>query len=299
MPGQSLKATGSRQRNRGRKALLLFLAPPALLLASGPVRQEKTFETTPNPRIDLYNLKGQVTVRGWDKPQVHVTWTNLAPQTVEVDPEPMPTQGPAEKVHLTTHVLDSKVTGQDETVDYTLEVPVGSSLHIRNPQGSVRIEKLQADALVESVGGSISITDVAGHLAASSVGGDIEIIRPAGRVEVVSITGNLRFEGPTSSQLRGNTTSGKIVYSGDFVSGADYTLSTYSGDLDILCPPTASIELNARSMRGHIDNELSIEPKRHFGPMGPATSLLGTHSTGKATLQLRSYSGTIRIRPQQ
>lgn len=287
------------ENKRSRKAFWLVLLPPVVLLAAGPARQEKTLATTPNPRISLSNVKGQVVVRGWDKPEVHVVWTNPSPQSVEVDPEVMPATGPAERINLTTHALGSKFTGNEGTVDYTLEVPVGSNLEIRNPQGSVRIEKLQGDTSVESVGGTISVSEVTGHLAVRSVGGDVEIIRPSGRVEASSITGNLHFVAPVSPMLRGITTSGKITYEGDFVSGADYMLSAYSGDVDIFCPPTASFELSAKTVRGRLENALPLKPKSHVAfPLPAANGLFGTHNNGKAMLELSSFSGTIRIRPQ-
>lgn len=297
MVNQPLIAEKARRNKRRCGVLLSALAFPLALWAVGPTREEKTFETTPNPRISLSNLKGQVVVRGWDKARVHVAWTNLSPQTVEVDPESAPAQGPAEKIHLTTHALDAKATGTDGTVDYTLEVPVASTVEIRNPQGSVRVEKLQGDTWVESVGATVSVTEVAGHLAARSVGGDIEIIRPSGRVEASSITGNLHFVSSTGSEIRGNTTSGKIIYEGDFIPGADYMLSAYSGDVEVFCPPAASFELSAKTVRGRLENALSLRPKRHLAfPM--SSGLFGTHNTGAATLNLTSFSGTIRIRPQ-
>jgi hypothetical protein len=33
-------------------------------------------------------------------------------------------------------------------------------------------------------------------------------------------------------------------------------------------------------------------------PLGSSNSLLGTHNTGKANVDLTSFSGNIRIRPQ-
>ncbi len=289
----------ARHDRKNWKFLPLALALPLWLQAADSAREERTFETTPNPHISLSNLKGQVVVKGWDKPQVHVEWTNPSPQMLEVDQELMPATGTAERIHLTTHARDSKASGSDQTVDYVLDVPVGSCVEVRNPQGSVRIERLQGDAWVDTVGATISVTEVAGHLAARSMGGNIEIVRPSGRVEASTITGNLRFVAPAGSELRANTTSGKITYEGDFVSGADYLLSAYSGDVDVICPPSASFELSAKTVRGKVHNELPLTPKRHLAvPVPGASSLFGTHNNGRATLQLTSFSGTIRILTQ-
>lgn len=264
--------------------------------AAGPSLVDKAFETTASPRISLSNFKGHVVVKGWDRSTVHVASTSATPQA-EVDIEQYPPTGTAEKIHFTTHILNSQ-TG-DKSMDYTLEVPLDSTLEIRNPEGSVRIETLRGEASVDSVGGTIAASDVSGHLAVRSIGGDIELVRPSGRVEANSICGSVRIVNPSSSRLRAVTTSGKIFYEGDFLPGGEYELSNYSGDTEILTPQSASFELNAKTVRGKVmaDPDISLTPKRHtaFRPSN-ANSLFGTHNTGKATLELTSFSGTIRIR---
>ena len=288
----------SEKRSWGLRSLVLVLMATSVLLAAGTSRLEKTFETSRSPRISLVNLTGNVVVRGWDKPQVHAVYDLFSPR-VEVDAEALPSNGPADKIHFSTHVLDPQVSGDAQTVDYTLDVPLGASLEIRNPQGSVRIERMQADAAVESVGGNIVVTDFSGYLTVRSVGGNIEIIRPAGHVQANSITGSLHFVSPSTSQFRASTTSGRILYEGDFMEGGDYVLSAYSGDMEILCPASSSFELSAHTVRGKVESALPLTPKRHpASPLASGNSLLGTHNTGKATVELTSFSGMIRIRPQ-
>ncbi|MGA2608568.1 MAG: DUF4097 family beta strand repeat-containing protein [Terriglobia bacterium] len=298
MPDHRVQTTKKRGVTPYGQGLVLYLLVlSGALLAADSKRSEKTFEATPNPRITLTNMTGQILVRGWDKAQVHVVYSVVSPH-VEVDTEVIPPNQPADKIHFATHLLDPLVSGKDQTVDYSLDVPMGTNLEIRNPQGSVRIEKSQGDdASVESVGGAILVSDFTGHLFLRSVGGNIEVIRPSGRVEAYSITGDLHFVSPTTSKLRASTTSGRILFEGDFPDGGDYSLSAYSGDMDILCPPSASFELNAKTVRGKLEDEMPMTIRhRPATPVSSANSLFGTHLTGKATVNLNSFSGTIRIR---
>jgi DUF4097 and DUF4098 domain-containing protein YvlB len=275
---------------------LWLLLPLGLVAAAGPLRLEKTFLTTPNPRITVNNLRGQVVVRGWEKAQVRATST-AASSRVEIDMEAMPDSGPAERIHFRTHVLDPMLSEEEEAADYTLDVPVGASLEIRNRQGAVQVEKIHGDAWIESAGGPIRATEVAGHLTTRTLGGDIEIIRPSGRIEASSITGHLRFRQPLSTRIRANTNSGKISYEGDFAPSGEYILSTYSGDIELFCPPEASFDLNAKTVKGKLDNTFELRPKRHVpSPALAGSSLLGTHRTGTAAVELSSFSGTIRVR---
>jgi len=307
-PGQGdPKVADCREQKTRKRAVILYgqgiisisclLALSGTLVAAEGNRSEKTFEAAPNPRITVTNARGQILVRGWDKPQVHIVYTVTSPY-VDVDTEAIPPNGSADKIHFATHFLDPLVSGRDQTVDYSLDVPTGTDLEIRDTQGSVRIEKVQGDdASVESVGGAILVSDFTGHLFLRSIGGNIDVIRPSGRVEAYSITGDLHFVSPTTSKLRGTTTSGRILFEGDFRDGGDYSLSEYSGDMEILCPPSASFELNAKTDRGKLVNEMAMTIRHQQAtPVSSANSLFGTHLTGKATVNLRSFSGTIRIR---
>jgi hypothetical protein len=283
---------------RPLRQLVLAWLIPAALIAAGEGRIEKTFDTTREPRVSLNNLQGRILVRGWDKAQVHVVYTVASPR-VEVDSEILPATGPAEKIHFDTHLLDPTIPANEQGADYTLDVPAGTGLEIRNPQGTIVVQGMQADATVQSVGANISIRDYSGRLMVHSVAGNIEIIRPSGNVEAYSVTGNLHFVSPSTTRLHGSTTSGNIVYEGDFTDRGDYILSAYSGDLDIICPPAASYELSAKTLKGKVINTMPMTRRRESAsPLGASNSLLGTHNAGKATLELTSFSGNIRIRPR-
>ncbi len=275
-----------------------MLATASVLIAAG-AQQEKTFQTTKNPRISLTNFIGSVSVKGWNKPEVHAVYVVTFTPGVEVDTEGIPNKGRAQKLHFETHLLNSKARDGNEAVDYVLEVPRSSSLEIRNPQGSVRVEGLKGDTWIESVGGSISAVDITGPLTLRSLGGALEMIRPAGYIEASTVTGDMHFISPLSSRIRANTTSGQIYYEGNLAPAGEYVLSSYSGDINIDCPRSSSFELNARSVHGKLDNELRLTPKQHeaFSPRY-GNGLFGTHNQGEATLELTSYTGSIHIRPQ-
>jgi Toastrack DUF4097 len=277
-----------------RGGLALLLIPAGLWAASAGSRLEKTYDTTLNPLISISNVSGKVLVKGWQKSQVHALFETSSPQ-LTLQTNQMPAAGPVEKIHFFTRFMDSVATRP--SADYTLDVPRGASIEITNPEGSVTINQVDGEAWVESVGGNITVTDASGHLAVQSLGaGNIEIVRPSGRVEASTVAGNLHLVSPTSSKVRVETTSGNITYDGDFAPLGEYVMSSYRGDILIHCPESASVEVSAHSMRGRVVNELPLEPVPH--PFAGGNSLFGTHNEGRATLELKSYSGTITILPQ-
>ncbi len=286
--------------NRMRRIAIvpLLFVVPAAAWASGSLRRTDTFVTIANPDINLNNLVGVVVVRGWTEARVRAAYTMASPH-IEIDATPIPDSGQVQRIELATHLLDPALQGARARVDYTIDAPFGSSLEIRNPQGVVRIEKLNGDAWVASVGGNIFVSDSSGRVVARSIGGQIQIIRASGYVEVSSVTGDLRFVSPTTSRIRARTSSGNIVYQGNLVPAADYVMETYSGDIDFMCPPASSFELKARSVEGKVFHELKLNRKNHHHSVFYyGNALYGTHNDGAATLELTSFRGNIYLRPQ-
>jgi len=281
----------------GFTGLLLLSLPFSGLAQQGGARVEKTIDATIAPRISLTNLTGHVVVKGWDKLQIHLVSTTSSPR-VDVEMETMPAKGPAEKLRLDTHAQQSTLSAKERVTDYLLEIPVASSLDVHNFEGDVQVQRLQGDVGIESGGAPIEVDDVGGHLAVRSLAGDIRISRSAGRVEANSVCGNLYFISPTGTDLRAGTTSGKIVFEGDFVPAADYQLSTWNGNMDVFTSPNGSFELVARSLKGRVvrDPEVSLRSKPRRPTSYPGTSAW-TANAGKATVELKSFSGIIHINP--
>jgi DUF4097 and DUF4098 domain-containing protein YvlB len=278
--------------------LSLMVIAPAGAWSTGPLQQKSLFYTTRTPRVTLTNLTGAVVIKGWDRPQVYAVYVIASPR-IEIDTEHVPSQGEAEKIQLATHILDRNLQGAQAEVDYTLNVPMGTSLEIRNPQGTVRIDGLSGDTWVQSVGGNIFISGATGQVIAHSLGGQIEIDRASGYVEASSVTGDLKFVSPASTQIHASTTSGRISYEGDLVPSADYVMQTYNGAINILCPRSSSFELNARCVHCKVINQLKLNRGNHHTSVSSyGNSLFGMHNQGTSTLELTSFKGTIRISPE-
>ncbi|HUI44177.1 MAG TPA: hypothetical protein VL523_19600 [Terriglobia bacterium] len=278
----------------GRCGLVLLLVPSGLLGAAAGNQLEKTIQCIPTPRISISNPPGGVVVvRGWDKSEVHAVCLPATPK-VTIDCDQVPARGDAEKVRFTTQVLDTQAGSQEKTVNYEIDIPSGASLEIYNPSGSVTVERVSGDDGVESVSGSVSVRDGAGHTSVTSLSGAIELIRPTGRVEATSITGDLRFTASESANVHAQTTSGAIFFDGDFVPLGEYVLSSYGGNMDVACPTSDSVELRARTVRGKVNNELRLKHAQPRSPSAPGNGF-GVQNQGDATVELKSYSGTIHV----
>jgi DUF4097 and DUF4098 domain-containing protein YvlB len=276
----------------------LLLLLPATALSSGPLQRVDTFSTISNPDINLTNLNGTVIVKGWSESRVHAVFALGSPH-IEIDTATTPETGQLQRIELDTHLLDPTLRGARARVDYTMDVPVGSSVEVRNPQGVVRIEKVNGDVWVNSVGGAILVSDASGEVVARSVAGQVEVVRSSGYVEASSVTGDLRFVSPTSSRIHASTTAGRIFYEGNLIPAAEYILETYSGDINVMCPRSSSFVLAARSVHGKVFHQLKVDRRLHHESVSAyGNALYGSHNEGAARLELTSFHGNIYLRPE-
>ncbi len=272
--------------------LCLCFLPLAIRIAAAaggsPAKIERSFETNNRAHVRIDNRRGQVTVIGWDRPQIHLIYTD--PEAgAELEIEKFPASGPVERLHVTTRALDKVASARERTTDYMLKVPVGVLLRIRNEQGNVSISKLEGDAFVDTVGSTISVSEVAGHVSVRSATGDIDILSTAGRVEATSISGRLRFVTPMTYSVVGRTSSGNIVYDGDLMPTANYNLSTHNGSIDISLPSVVSFELRAKSWRGEVQSDFPLDIRSHRDSHAcGGRTFTGAHKTGEATVVLRN-----------
>ena len=277
-------------------AALTFLPVCNLFSQSG--RVEKSFRTGPTPRISISNVAGgSVTIRGSDRSGVHAIYFTSSSKAV-VTVNQIPDNGEAEKVHFVTVVLEAPAAPQEKAATYELDVPVGSSIVVYNPEGSVTVDRISGDDDIESINGKVTVNDSAGHVSVRSINGDISFTRPSGRIEASSVMGNLIFTASTSPRVRAQTESGKIVFDGDFAPTGEYVMKSWRGDMDVACNPSDSFELSARTVSGKVDNQLRLN-KRGRVPASRGEGLFGYQNQGDATVELKSYSGTIHVRPRQ
>lgn len=131
-----------------------------------------------------------------------------------------------------------------------------------------------------------------------SLGGRVEIEQSEGVIHLTTVSGEIHLKDVNSQSLTAATSTGNLFYAGDFVPAGKYQLSSQEGSISIRCPPQASVEWNAKSVRGGIESNLPIESKRHYVRRTPSLimhTLIGTLNSGAATVNLFTLSGKIRI----
>ena len=257
-------------------------------------RKEFRYNVAPGASVVVTNDSGPVEVKGSAGHQVVIVATTHSDK-LEID-----CGQNGNRIQAVTHFLQH-ADGAEGRVEYELLVPGDASVTVRAPEGPVLAERLRGDVTVEGDAASVYVHDVRNaHVHVRTISGPVTLAGiNNGHVEVMSLSGDVRLDSVSGPKVAVNTTKGSIRYNGDFGEGGDYMLVNHSGDIDVTLPAFASVDLNARSILGKVENDFPLRTKDHLSNSIPAgRSFAGTSNTGASSVQLRSFSGKIRVQKQ-
>lgn len=271
-----------------------LLIPCLLLLCAAPASADRIvqrFKVDSRPVITIHNPNGKIVVKAWTKSEVMIV-ADRASNQVAVDAEKTDN-----RVDITTRQVSDSVSPTQLRADYQINVPEDAELQIHDDSGTVSVNSVLGDMNVETIGAGVDLEDAAGYLTVNTVGGSFQCLRCAGRLEVSSISGSLRFIDTRSYHVRAKTSTGNILFDGEFLPNGMYHLRNYSGNIEVRFSPGDSFDLSATSLKGAVHNEARLAPPEHPDPWTSkyGNSLFGKFNTGRAKVELTSFDGTINI----
>jgi hypothetical protein len=273
---------------------ILFCAA-APVWAGGPEPQERHFLVKNRPVVVLENIvNGRIEVKSWKNSEVVVTSTFL-PGKVEVDIEQV-----GDRIDINSSALTDSTAPHDSEANFQLLVPEQTELQLKTQTGLILVEQVNGDMKLQSVAGDVHLKEVSGYIIVKTTGGSLVCMQCAGKLEFTSISGHAQILQPALTNVNLMTTTGNLLYDGDFIRTGIYSMNSGRGLVEVRFSGTDSFDLNARTILGTVDNQASefLKPDTHSSHHHKSkftTSLFGTVGQGFAKVELSSYSGTIRI----
>jgi hypothetical protein len=272
---------------------VLFL--PAAAFGAGQ-KLEKHFTVKGRPVVSIQNVaNGRIEVKSIPKTQEVVVTGSQLSNKIGVE-----TEQADNRIDVTATVLDPSAPAAELEENLSLTVPEETELQIRTQAGLIYVEQVMGDMKLESIAGDIHLKEVSGYIIVHSTGGSLICTLCAGKLEFSSISGNAQILQPTLNTVNIMTTSGNILYDGDFFRTGLYTMKSGKGLVEVRFSSTDSFDLNAQTNLGTVDNraEAFLKPDTH-GTRHIASryvkGLFGSIGSGLAKVELSSFSGTIRI----
>jgi len=273
--------------------LLLFAASTAI--AASPEHQERHFVVKGHPVVVLQNIvNGRIEVKSSKNPEVIVSSTSIADK-VAIDIEQV-----GDRIDISASSLSSSPLPHEVEANFQLTVPEQTELQLKTQTGLIYVEQVTGDMKLESVAGDVHLKEVSGYIIVKTTGGSLVCTLCSGKLEFASISGGAQVLQPSLTNVNLMTTSGNILYDGDFIRTGLYTMRSGKGLVEVRFSGNDSFDLNARTNLGVVDNQAAafLKPDTHASRHAAsryAHSLFGTVGQGLAKVELSSYSGTIRI----
>lgn len=271
--------------------VLLF---PAASFGAGQ-KFEKRFAVKGRPVVSIQNVaNGRIEVKSAKTQEVVVSGSQLS-NKIGVE-----TEQADDRIDVTASVLDANAPAAELEENFSLVVPEETELQIKTQTGLIYVEQVMGDMKLESIAGDITLKEVSGYIIVHSTGGSLKCTLCAGKLEFSSISGDAQILQPTLNSVNIMTTSGNILYDGDFFRTGIYSMKSGKGVVEVRFSSTDSFDLNAKTNLGTVDNraEAFLKPDTHgirHAASKYAHGLFGSIGSGLAKVELSSFSGTIRI----
>jgi DUF4097 and DUF4098 domain-containing protein YvlB len=223
----------------------------------------QTYALTPDGRVELDNINGDVHISTWDRNEVKVDAVKSADSKDRLDDARIEVDSDKEHLAIRTKYRDHDLTfnrashNNPPSVDYTLTVP-----------RTARLDEIKL------INGALYVTGVSGEVHASCINGRLEAHNLSGRAELSTINGHLdaRF---------------------DQLSGSSVELNSVNGSLELTIPSDSKAEIEASTVSGGIENDFGLHVNHH---QFVGHDLRGELGNGGPRIKLENVNGRIQIR---
>jgi DUF4097 and DUF4098 domain-containing protein YvlB len=283
----------------GRSILPLLTAGLFLWTATPATRAtehfEKHFPVKGHPVVCIHNIgNGRIEVKSSKNPEVIVAGTRASSKVT------LETENAGDRIDVSANILDVNAQPLETEVNFQLTVPEETELELKTQTGLIYVEQVMGDMTLQSVAGDVHLKEVSGYIVVRTTHGSLVCAQCAGKLDFNSVSGSAQLLQPALTNVNLFTTSGNILFDGDFIRTGIYTMRSGKGTVEVHFSGNDSFDLNAQTATGTVDNqaEAYLKPDSH-GMKHMASKftkgLFGTVGSGLAKVELSSYSGTIRI----
>ena len=240
---------------------------------------------------------GSITVKGTNRRDVLIearSTANVRPPRRRTPDEPPPpglrrlTQNTPFSVEEDKNTVSIDVNSPTRSIDFTIEVPLRTSLDLETVMGSVSVEGVEGELEIESVNGAVTLTNVGGSVVAHTVNGKLvaTITRAAPQqpMAFTSLNGSVDVTLPAAvkANLRLRSDQGDVYTDFDLQLRSDS--SNANGNANPNPNPNPRVDLDRqradiRRQRVDIDN-----------------AIYGSVNGGGPDFEMRTFNGNVYVR---
>jgi DUF4097 and DUF4098 domain-containing protein YvlB len=177
----------------------------------------RTVSLSPNGRISLDNMNGNVKITGWDRAEVEIDAVKQGRDQQRLDEARIEVESSSDAVSIRTQYPHDHTNNNPATVQYTLNVPQSARFdRINLVNGSLTVQKFVGEVNANLVNGTAYIGGLVGGANVSSVNGGIEAnytsLNNVREIKFKSVNGSVHLGLPASpnADVKASTVTGSI-----------------------------------------------------------------------------------------
>lgn len=236
--------------------------------ARATAQENKSFSVNGTPRVNVSTFDGPITIRAWDKPEVHYLATKRAHDAESLKLITIV----GEQVGQTVTINAKNEHQYHGSVQLEIHVPRNSSLHVSSGDGPLTLDGVSGDITLRSGDGPIIVNNSGGQLHVNTGDGPIQINK---------------FDG----QVDARTGDGPILLDGTFNA---LTARTGDGEISLIVPAGSSFTIETNSSEGianegfDVSEDVTPSPRMKRWRVG----------NGGRVFELKTGDGKILLRPR-
>lgn len=229
---------------------LLLLAVLSAGTAQSQQRISKRYPAAKNVRVELKNISGTITVESWNRDEIKLTAILESPKA-NISPRQ------TSDALIVDVRADNRGRSDVGDVNFTLQVPVNSSVDLQTMRGQITVTNIRGDM-------------VSAH---------------------VSSEGDITLLGITAKQVFAQNTIGDVFFDGEFVAGGTYRFQSGKGNINIRIPANSAFNLEAAAPNRKI--ALNQFWNKDIRSMGDGRKLQGDVIDGRSKVIVTNFQGSI------
>jgi DUF4097 and DUF4098 domain-containing protein YvlB len=257
----------------------------------------------PDGLVEVENPAGSVRVIGWSKAEVAVTGSLGRHASLNLTGGPRRTRVEVE-VEGNPHGTRS---------DIEVHVPAGSRVSVESFASSIVVSEVTGPVTAETVNGSVSVAGSVKEVSAESVNGAVEVSGAPTRVHVGTVNGALTVRGARgeleANTVNGEvrvvgggpferaqleSVSGAIYFEGALAAHAYLQAQTVSGAVQLMLPANVAADFTVNTFSGDIDTDFGAAYRT--GRHTPEKELTFSTGGGGAKVAIETLSGSVTLR---
>lgn len=282
------------------------------LVAAAPVAAQSKVDirrsATPTVNVRLSGTFSALKIVGWDLDSIALTGAVSAGNRLEGGP--LNPTGPVAGMKFFIETSDG-ATGANRL---ELRVPRRARVWIKTGSADIECESVSGGLDLNIVGGSVKVNGKPRELIVESMDGSIHVFGDVEYGRLKTATGDITMSGYGSDlsfstvsgtitltnrvtpleRARFESVTGPISFAGGIARGGDLRFDTHSGAIDLRLPSNASLEIDAQTMTGTIENSWN-HGRPIAGREGRGMELGTANGGGGARVQVRSFKGNLRV----